>query len=105
MICHLTPSKGIREIFACGIQNLGNFSFWNMELWALESGIQLKDSRIPLTIRILNQSSTDKDWNPVLGIRNAQCGIRIQDCLIWGQCHWMTCSVLITTLNLNLTDK
>jgi len=62
MICQLAPRNGIREFFACGIQNLGNFSFWNLKLWALQSGIQLKDSGIPLTIRILNQSSTE--WNP-----------------------------------------
>ena len=30
-----------------------NFCFWNPESWALESGIQLKESRIPLN-----------DWNP-----------------------------------------
>ena len=42
----------------------------NPESWVLDSGIQLKDSRIPLTIGIQNPSSTDKYWNPVPGIRN-----------------------------------
>ena len=96
VIGHLTPSKGIREIYACGIQNLGIFSFLNLELWELESGIQLKDSGIPLTIRILNQSSTDKEWNPVPGIQNPGLS-----CI--GRCHWISCcSVLITTLILML---
>ena len=42
----------------------------------MESGIQLKESGIPLTIVIQNPSSTDKYWNPVPRIRNLQCGIR-----------------------------
>ena len=105
MIGHLAHSKGIREIYACGIQNLGNFSFLNLELWELESGIKLKDSRIPLTNRILNQSSTDTEWNPVPGIQNPQGEIQNPKLSYMGECHWMTCSVLITTLNLNLTDK
>ena len=35
-----------------GIQNPGNFGLWNPESLALESIIQLKESRIPLTIGI-----------------------------------------------------
>ena len=31
------PFKGRWEMFACGIQNPGNFHMWNLELWALES--------------------------------------------------------------------
>ena len=54
----------------------GNFCLWNPESWALESGIQLKESGIPLTIGIQNPSSTDKDWNPVPSIRNPRCGIQ-----------------------------
>ena len=42
----------------------------------MESGIQLKESGIPLTIVIQNPSSTDKYWNPVPWIRNPQCEIR-----------------------------
>ena len=42
----------------------------NPESWVLESRIQLKESRIPLTIGIQSPISTDKDWNPVHGIRN-----------------------------------
>jgi len=43
------------------------------ESWAFESGIQLKESGIPLTIEIQNPGSTDKDWKPVPGICNPQC--------------------------------
>ena len=42
----------------------------------MESGIQLKESGIPLTTGIQNSSSTDKNWNPVPGIRNPQRGIQ-----------------------------
>ena len=82
------------EIYAFGsphvresvFQNLGNFCWWNpesrkillieAESWALESRIQLKVSGIPFTIGIQNPSSTDKDWNPVPGIRNPLHGIQ-----------------------------
>ena len=33
----------------------------------MQSGIQLKESEIPLTIGIQNPSSTDKYWNPLPG--------------------------------------
>ena len=36
---------------------------WNPESLALESGVQLKESGIPLVIGSENPSSTDKDWN------------------------------------------
>ena len=42
--------------------NPGNFCLWNLESWALESGIHLKESGIPRTIGIQNPSSTDKHW-------------------------------------------
>ena len=62
------PDYGIREIFACEIWNSVEFCLWN-----LESRIQLKQSRIPLTIGIQFQwqrleSSTwnleSMAWNP-----------------------------------------
>ena len=76
--CPPSIASEIQEIFACGIQKLGKFAcgIRNPESWALESGIQLKESRIPLTIEIQNPSSTDKNWNPVPGIRNPPCGIQ-----------------------------
>ena len=42
----------------------------------VESGIQLKESGIRLTIGIRNPSTTDKDWNPVPGNRNPRRGIQ-----------------------------
>ena len=48
-----------------GFQNWWNFCLWNLEPWALETGIQLKESGILLTIGIQNPSCTDKDRNPV----------------------------------------
>ena len=53
-----------------GIRNLGTICMWNPESWALESGVQLKESGLPLAIGIENPSSTDKDWNRVPVIRN-----------------------------------
>ena len=42
-------------------KNVDKFSLWNPESWALESGIQLKESGIPLMIGIQNPSSIDKE--------------------------------------------
>ena len=55
--------------------NAGNFFLWNLESWALESGIQLNGSGIPLTTGIQNPRSTHKGWNPVPGIRNPWFGM------------------------------
>ena len=49
---------------------------WNLEYWALESGILLKETRIQLRIAIQNPSSTNKYWNEVLVIRNPRRGIQ-----------------------------
>ena len=51
-----------------GFQNPGNFCFWNP---ALDSGIRLKESGIPLTIGIRNPRSTDKKS----GIQYQESGI------------------------------
>ena len=64
------------EIFSCGMQNQRTFYSWNPEFSILELAIQLKESGIPLTIGIRNPSSTDKDSNPALGIRNSGRGIQ-----------------------------
>ena len=58
--CGITPFKGIRERFKCGILDLRNICLCNPESWPLESGIQLQDSGIPLTIGIRNPNSTGK---------------------------------------------
>ena len=55
---------------------MGTFCSWNLKSRVLESGMQLKESGIPLPIGIQNPSSTDKYQNPVPGIRNPQCGIQ-----------------------------
>ena len=39
-------------------------------------GIRNAAQGIPLTIEIQNPTSTDKDWNPVPGIRNPRRGIQ-----------------------------
>ena len=47
--------------------------WWNLESWALEYGIQLKESGIPLTIGIRNGNSSDKEsgiQSPRRGIQN-----------------------------------
>ena len=51
------------------------FCLGNPESWALESGKQLKESGILLTIKIQNPSFTDKDRNTVARIRNPLRGI------------------------------
>ena len=72
-------SKGIQ------IPESGTFRLWNPESgkfclcdpdsWALESGIQLKESGIPLTMESRIQV-TLKEWNPVPGIRYPRRGIQ-----------------------------
>ena len=59
-----------------GFWNQGIFSLWNLESWALQSGIKLNKSGIPLTI----------DWNPESKFHWQTSGIhdvesRIQYCL------------------------
>ena len=55
----------------------------------VESGIQLKESRIPLTIAIQNPSSTDQDcwesnsWNPEYAALNPESKTAL-DSLAWG---------------------
>ena len=76
------PDIRILETFACGIWNTGDVCLWNPEFKALEPGIQLKESGIPLKSVIRNPSSTDNIQYPVPGIRNPWRGIqRFQDCL------------------------
>ena len=60
----ITSPKLVSDPFM-GFRKPGKFCLWNQKSWALESGIQLKESGIPLTIGIRNPSSTDKYWNPV----------------------------------------
>ena len=60
--------------------NRRNFCLWNLESWALESGIQLKESGILLRIGIQSKVPIEKT-----GIKCLESGIhglesRIQDC-------------------------
>ena len=66
-----------------GFRNPGKFFLWNPESWALKSGIQLKESGIPLMTGIQSPRFIDKDWNPVPGIRNPQRGIQNPSRLSW----------------------
>ena len=80
--------SGILGIFSRGIRNLGNFCLCNPESWALETGIQLQESGIPLTIGIRNPSSTEKDvesstWNPEPTNLNPESKT-VLDSLTWG---------------------
>ena len=59
-----------------GIPESGKIMLENPQSWALESGIQLNESEIPRTIGIQILSSTDRDWDPVPGIRNPRSGIQ-----------------------------
>ena len=68
------------------------FFRWNPESWALESGIQLKESGIPLTIGMRTPSSSNKDQNPVPGIRISprrgiqnprSCWILLHGMIVW----------------------
>ena len=70
-------SVNVRE---CRFRNRGNFCLWNLEYWALDSGIQLKETRITLTIVIRNASSIDKE-SRILNPESSTMKSRIQDCL------------------------
>ena len=71
-------TKASARVRESGFWNPWNFCVWNLESWALESGIQLKESGILLRIGIRNpiQGSSRKDWNQVSGIRNPRLGIQ-----------------------------
>ena len=56
-----TVYEGNRETFCSRNPESGDFCLWNKESWALECGIQLKESRILLTIGIWDPGSTDKE--------------------------------------------
>ena len=79
-------SVNVRE---CGFRNLGNFCSWNPEYCALDSGIQLKETRITLMIAIRNTNSIDKEsripnpvpWNPESTAWNPETKIKRENCL------------------------
>ena len=59
----------IREIFASGIRNLGNFHWSNRKSWAFISGVQTKEYKI------------QEDGYQVLDSRIHGVGYRIRGCL------------------------
>ena len=79
----LGPGGGIfaieRKLTSCIIHHLNPFTPYkgiqipeSGKFLLVESGIQIKESGIG----IQNSSSTNKDWNPVPGIRNPRRGIQ-----------------------------
>ena len=54
-------TKESTHVMESWIQNPENFGSLNLESWALESGIQHKESGILLTIRIRNPKSIDRE--------------------------------------------
>ena len=46
-------------MLACRIRNPGTFCLWNRKPWVLQSGIQVKETRVPLTTVIQNPRSTE----------------------------------------------
>ena len=54
-----SASPHVRE---SGFRNLGNVCLWDPESWALESGIQHKESGMPLKTAIRNPGSTGKEY-------------------------------------------
>ena len=68
---------GLRTSGHKKLRNPGHFCLWpSRESLALESGTQLKESGIPLTMGIRCPSSIYKVWNPVPGILNPRREIR-----------------------------
>ena len=87
--CQGNSDSGIRELFACGIRNSSKFCLCNPEYCALESGIQLKESGIPLTMESRIRVTLKKS-----GIQYLESGIhgvesRIQDWLWLPYMGWI----------------
>ena len=66
----------VQSVRESRFQNPGNLCLLDPESWTFESGILLKESRIPLMIEIQNPSSTDKNWNPANETWNPYHGIQ-----------------------------
>ena len=89
-------TSGSLHLRKSGFRSPGNLCRRNWESWALESGIQLKESGIRLTIGVQNQSHLAKNsettfWNPS----------RIQDCLGFPYMGWSR--VLVSKLLIPLS--
>ena len=102
-ICRTEQPFILLHVRESGFQNLANFCLcnlkssevllWNEESWHLESGLQLKESGIPLEIRIRKTTFTDKETKfhyQEPGIHSMDS--RIQDCFNWIPLHGATLS-------------
>ena len=73
------PNCIIRSMYGNPVPESGKFGTrkkvcrWKPKFWALRSGMQLKESGIPLTNP---ESKFHTNWNPVCGIRNPGSGIQ-----------------------------
>ena len=81
LVAQVLPNSNLNFKPCCGIRNPRKFCLWNPESWVLESGIQIKESGIPITIGIQNSTVLQKNT----GIQYLESGIhsvesRIQDC-------------------------
>ena len=86
--CRWLPQKVVHEKLAWLMCFASRKGIRIPESWALESGLQLKESGIPLTIRIQNPSSTDKEtesstWNPESKAWNPESKT-VLDSVTWG---------------------
>ena len=81
--------KGIRipETVKFLLVESRTLDFGIRNIWNPEYSSRNPESGIILTIGIQNPSSTDKDWNPVPGIRNPRRGIQ-NPRLSWIPLHW-----------------
>ena len=84
------PCKGIQipkseKFFAFGFRDPEKFRLSNQESWALESGIQLKESGIPLTTKFRWQRLESSTWNPESTAWNPESKT-VLDSLIWSNC-------------------
>ena len=69
-------TKTLSHVRESGFRIPRNLCFWNPESLALESGIQLKESVIPLTTGFVNRSPTVKEPESIPGIRSPRRGIQ-----------------------------
>ena len=69
-------TKTLSHVTESGFRIPRNLCFWNPESLGLESGIQLKESVIPLTIGFVNLSSTVKEPESIPGMRSPRRGIQ-----------------------------
>ena len=69
----MLPNSNLNFKPFCGIRNPRKFCLWNPESWVLESGIQIKESGIPITIGIQNSTVLQKNT----GIQYLESGIHM----------------------------